>query len=93
MPVLNNRTVVRKLTINLDADLLNRVVEATGSRTKTEAITTALREVDRRARLVRTLRKGTGATPDELKAMFDLSSGADNLKVAEERTLYGGAPE
>ena len=60
-----------KLTINLDGDLLDRVVAITGSTTKTEAIVFALREVDRRARLLTLLREGLGASADELKSMFD----------------------
>jgi len=61
-----------KLTINLDGELLDRVVAITGASTKTEAIHFALREVDRRARLLGILREGLGAGPDELRSMFDV---------------------
>jgi Arc/MetJ family transcription regulator len=61
-----------KLTINLDGELLDRVVAITGASTKTEAIHFALREVDRRARLLAILREGLGAGPDELRSMFDV---------------------
>ncbi len=72
-----------KMTINVDEALLDRVVEITGASTKTEAITIALREVDRRARLVEVLREGTGATSEELKDMFDPASDPTALRVAE----------
>jgi Arc/MetJ family transcription regulator len=61
-----------KLTINLDGELLDRVVAITGASTKTEAIHFALREVDRRGRLLGILREGLGASPDELRSMFDV---------------------
>ena len=77
-----------KLTINLDEALLDRVVEITEATTKTEAITIALREVDRRARLVEVLREGTGATAEELKEMFDPASDPTALRVAEGVTPY-----
>jgi hypothetical protein len=54
-----------KLTVNLDGNLLNRVVEITGSSTKTDAIVFALREIDRKARLLAILREGLGASADE----------------------------
>ncbi len=72
-----------KLTINLDGALLDRVVKLTGASTKTEAITVALREMDRRARLVEVLREGLGASPDELETLFDPASDPLALRVAE----------
>ncbi|MEM7600835.1 MAG: type II toxin-antitoxin system VapB family antitoxin [Verrucomicrobiota bacterium] len=77
-----------KLTINVDEALLDRVVEITEAATKTEAITIALREVDRRARLVEVLREGTGASSEELKTMFDPASDPTALRVAEGVTPY-----
>jgi Arc/MetJ family transcription regulator len=56
MHVFNTYDACMKLTINLDEKLLDRVVTITGASTKTEAITLALREIDRRARLVEVLR-------------------------------------
>lgn len=72
-----------KLTINVDKDLLERVVEITESASKTEAITHALREIDRRDRLVEVLREGLGADAEELKGMFDAASDPGGLRVAE----------
>jgi len=73
-----------KLTINLDKELLENAVRATGAKTKTEAITIALREVERQARLREVLREGLGASADELRAMFDSASDPMNLRVAQE---------
>ena len=78
-----------KLTINMDDELLKRVMDTTGASTKTEAIHMALREVDRRARLVEVLKAGTGASPDELKTMFDDESDPLRMRmVAEPRAVY-----
>ena len=41
-----------KLTLNIDDDLLSRVMETTGAKTKTEAIHAALAEIDRRHKLI-----------------------------------------
>jgi Arc/MetJ family transcription regulator len=86
MNVFNTYDACMKLTINLDEKLLDRVVTITGASTKTEAITLALREIDRRARLVEVLREGLDATPDELKNMFDPASDPLALRVAERPT-------
>ena len=72
-----------KLTINLDDALMERVMKITGATTKTEAIHFALREVDRKARLIDVLREGLGADPDELRSMFDEASDPSNLRVEE----------
>jgi Arc/MetJ family transcription regulator len=79
-----------KLTIDLDKALLERVVKLTDARTKTEAITTALREIDRRGQLINLLREGTGATEAELRKMFDPQSDPVLLRVAEEQHPYSG---
>lgn len=70
-----------KLTVNLDGNLLNRVVEITGSSTKTEAIVFALREVDRKARLLAILREGLGANADELRSMFDETADPERFRA------------
>jgi Arc/MetJ family transcription regulator len=81
-----------KLTINLDPALVERAVKATGAKTKPEAITIALREVDRRARLVEILREGLGADADELRAMFDPASDPLAMRVAENPADSPDAP-
>lgn len=70
-----------KLTINLDDALLDRVVAITGASTKTEAITMALREIDRKARLIEALKGGLGATTSELKSMFDEASAPERFRT------------
>ena len=77
-----------KLTINLDDALMDRVMKITGATTKTEAIHFALREVDRKARLIDVLREGLGADPDELRSMFDEASDPGTLRVAEPSAPY-----
>lgn len=47
-----------KYTLNLDERLVNRVVEITGAKTKTEAITKALSEMERHADLTELLKEG-----------------------------------
>jgi Arc/MetJ family transcription regulator len=49
-----------KLTLNIDDDLLSRVMESTGAKTKTEAIHAALAEVDRRHKLITLLSEDIG---------------------------------
>jgi Arc/MetJ family transcription regulator len=46
-----------KLTLNIDDELLERVRETTGAKTKTEAIHIALNEMDRRHKLISMLAK------------------------------------
>lgn len=77
-----------KITINIDEALLDKVVEITEATTKTEAIHYALREVERRARLVEVLREGLGASSDELKEMFDPLADPMALRVAESSGTY-----
>ncbi|MGA0370111.1 MAG: type II toxin-antitoxin system VapB family antitoxin [Kiritimatiellia bacterium] len=78
-----------RLTLNIDGDLLERVMKSTGSKTKTAAIQYALEEIDRRYRLHELLRKGSGVPTDELPDMFDPASIADHLQVAEPEIEYG----
>jgi hypothetical protein len=78
-----------RLTLNIDGDLLDRVVKSTGSKTKTAAIHHALEEIDRRNRLHELLKEGLGLSPEELENMFDPASISDHLMVAEDSEPYG----
>ena len=49
-----------KMTLHIDEGLLARVMTATGAASKTKAIDLALRELDRRAKLVEICREGLG---------------------------------
>jgi hypothetical protein len=79
-----------KLTLNIDDDLLARVMETTGAKTKTEAIHAALAEVDRRNKLIALLEEGVGEI--DWKNAFDENSWADQetSRVAEEPVRPGG---
>lgn len=73
-----------KLTLNIDDDLLERVREATGAKTKTEAIHYALREIDRRNRLRELLSEDIGLTAAEWRNAFDESAlEEESARVAE----------
>jgi hypothetical protein len=77
-----------KVTLNIDNALLNRVVEATGCKTKTAAIDYALREIDRRVRLSKVLSRGTGLSGKELANAFDPASDPLTLRAAEDPSQY-----
>lgn len=79
-----------KMTFNIDEDLLERVMDITESATKTDAIHYALREVDRRARLIEVLKEGSGMTPDELKDCFDPASDPMRFRVVAEEDVSWG---
>lgn len=53
-----------KLTLNIDDDLLTRVMETTGAKTKTEAIHAALADIDRRHKLISLLSEDIGINWD-----------------------------
>lgn len=77
-----------KYTLNIDSALLDRVVQITGAATKTEAIHLALREVDRKARLLEVLREGTGVEGG-MEDLFDPALDPLALRVAERPSAYG----
>ncbi len=82
-----------KMTMHIDDGLLARVMEATGAGSKTKAIDLALREIDRRSRLVELANKGLGLTADELKDSFDPASYPETpFTVAKEPVTYGRKP-
>ena len=85
--------VCMRLTLNIDGELLDRVVNHLGSKTKTEAIHRALDEIDRRYRLQEVLKEGLGASPEELKTLFDPASDPMQLRVAENQSEYGNGPK
>ena len=86
-----------KMTIRIDADLLQRVMKDHGFATKTEAVEKALRELDRRARYEEFMENGLGLTPEELADGVypgydpkDLSKFDPlGIKVAESSEKYG----
>ena len=77
-----------KMTLHIDDGLLARVMEATGSTSKTRAVDLALREMDRRAKLVRLCDEGLGLTPDELKDAVDPAYDLGELRRRETPAHY-----
>jgi Arc/MetJ family transcription regulator len=78
-----------KMTMYIDDDLLARVMEATGAETKTKAIDLALREMDRRARLVKMANAGLGMSALELKDAVDPAYSLENMRRMEGPVNYG----
>lgn len=80
-----------KLTLNIDDDLLSRVVAMTGAKTKTEAIHAALAEIDRRNKLIALLSEGVGSV--DWKNAYDEKSWAnqETARVAEDPVKSGEA--
>jgi len=79
-----------KVTMHIEESLLKRVMAATGVTSKTKAVDLALRELDRRAELIRLAREGLGLTTTELRRAFDPASDPDaTLHCAERPLKYG----
>jgi len=79
-----------KMTMHIDEVLLERVMVATGVTSKTKAVDLALREIDRRAELVRLAREGLGLTSEKLKGAFHPASDPETtLYCSEVRRTYG----
>ena len=80
------------MTMYIDDELLARVMEATGTTSKTKAIDLALREMDRRAKLIKLSSAGLGLTPDELRESVDPVYDMEALRRREVPTSYGRKP-
>jgi len=80
------------MTLHIDEALLARVMEATGTESKTHAIDLALREMDRRARLVKLASEGLGLTAGELKDALDPGYNLDDMRGSETPVKYGRKP-
>jgi hypothetical protein len=78
-----------KLTLNIDDELLTRVMETTGAKTKTDAIHAALAEVDRRNKLIALLAEGIG--PIDWENAIDEKSWADQEESAKAAETPSGA--
>jgi len=72
-----------KMTMHIDEELLDRVVEKFGYTSKTEAVEMALKEMDRKARFKEMVKVGMGFTPDELKNAVDPDYDVMSMRVAE----------
>ena len=78
-----------KMTLHIDDDLLARVMAATGANSKTAAIDIALREVDRRATLMRLASEGLGLSADALKEAIDPAYNLEESRERETPIKYG----
>ena len=78
-----------KMTMYIDDELLARVMEATGATSKTKAIDLALREMDRRAKLIKLSTAGLGLSADELRETVDPVYDLEALRRSETPVTYG----
>lgn len=81
-----------KMTMNIDEEVLERVMKITGASTKKEAVEIALKEMARRHKMKELFSAGLGLSPGELRDSWDPSSLAlDNhgLSAAEDGSGYG----
>jgi Arc/MetJ family transcription regulator len=76
-----------KMTMFIDEELLARVMELTASKTKTDAVDFALREAERRGKIVRFAATSTIAT-DEWRSALDPAYDLDSLRAAEKPAVY-----
>jgi hypothetical protein len=81
-----------KMTMHIDDALLERVMAATGAASKTKAIDLALREMDRRAKLVRLCSEGLGLAPAELRDALEPGYDLDELRRRETPVTYARKP-
>ena len=77
------------MTLHIDEDLLGRVMAATGANSKTAAIDLALREMDRRANLVRLASEGLGLSPEALREAIDPAYNLEDNRGQETPLKYG----
>jgi hypothetical protein len=78
-----------KMTLHIDERLLARVMDATGTTSKTRAVDLALREMDRRAKLMKLCSAGLGLAPDELKDAIDPAYNLEEMRRREIPAHYG----
>lgn len=81
-----------KMTMYIDDELLARVMAATGATSKTKAIDLALREMDRKAKLMKLSAAGLGLGPDELKDAVDPAYSLETMRRRETPADYGRKP-
>lgn len=81
-----------KMTMHIDEALLARVMEATGTTSKTKAIDLALRELDRKAKLMSLSEAGLGLSGDELRESVDPAYDLEEMRRRETPVHYGRKP-
>lgn len=80
------------MTLQVDEALLTRVMKSTGAASKAMAVDLALRELDRRSRMVHLASAGLGASPSELASAVDPTYDLEALRAAEKPVSYGRKP-
>ena len=78
-----------KMTMHIDEALLGRVMKASGIASKTKAIDLALREMDRKAKLIELGETGLGLSLSELKEVMDPNYDLDAMRRREVPVSYG----
>ena len=81
-----------KMTLHIDDGLLARVMSATGTDSKTKAIDLALREMDRRAKLMLYTKEGLGLSPAELHDAVDPAYDLEAMRRRDTPVTYGRKP-
>lgn len=81
-----------KVTMNIDDDLLKRVMKASGIKSKTGAVNHTLREWDRRHRLKTLSEISLGFTDAEVVNALDPNYDLMALRLAETSKPYGKKP-
>lgn len=81
-----------KMTMHIDDALLERVMAVTGASSKTHAVDIALRELDRRAELIRLTSEGLGLGPGELKDVIDPAYDLEGMRSKETPVHHGRKP-
>lgn len=81
-----------KMTMHIDEGLLARVMDALGTNNKTMAVDLALREIDRKAKLMNLSETGLGMTADELKDAVDPAYNLEAMRRRETPIHYGRKP-
>jgi Arc/MetJ family transcription regulator len=81
-----------KMTLHIDEALLARVIASTGARSKTQAVDLALREMDRKATLLKLSSTGLGLAADQLKETLDPAYDLEAARQAELPAHYGHKP-
>ncbi len=80
------------MTMHIDDALLARVMEATGTTSKTRAIDLALREMDRRATLIKLCSEGLGLGAAELREAVDPAYDLNAARALETPVTYARKP-
>ena len=74
------------MTMHIDEELLDRVIKVTGAASKTEAVSIALKEMDRKIRLAEFGKNGLGLTKAEIRAAV-AEDEPMSLRVAEDPAI------